>query len=63
VRGLVDEDGGFTVAGRECKARIESLTDDLAVEPFECLEPAEVDELIAALEPLAAALVAAQPWG
>jgi hypothetical protein len=62
-RGLVDEDGGFTPAGRETKVRIEALTDDLAVAPYECLEPAEVEELIAALEPLAEVLVAAQDRG
>jgi hypothetical protein len=63
ARGLVDADGGFTPAGRESKQRIEALTDDLAVTPYECLDPAEVEELIAALEPLAAVLIAAQEWG
>lgn len=63
ARGLVDEDGGFTPAGRGSKRRIEALTDDLAVAPYECLEPAEVEELIAALEPLAEVLIAAQHWG
>ena len=63
ARGLVDEDGGFTSAGRESKQRIEALTDDLAVAPYECLEPAEVEELIAALEPIAEVLIAAQDWG
>ena len=63
VRGLVDEDGGFTPAGRQSKQRIEALTDDLAGAPYLSLEPAEVEDLIAALEPLAAALIAAQDWG
>jgi hypothetical protein len=63
ARGLVDDDGGFTPEGRACKQRIEALTDDLAVAPYECLEPAEVEELIGALEPLAEVLVAAQDWG
>ncbi len=63
ARGLVDEDGGFTPAGRESKRRIEALTDDLAVAPYECLERAEVEELIAALEPIAEVLIAAQNWG
>ena len=62
-RGLVADDGGFTRAGRETKQRIEALTDDLAVAPYLVLDAAEVDELTAALEPLAAALVAAQDWG
>ncbi len=62
-RGLVADDGGFTRAGRETKQRIEALTDDLAVAPYLILDATEVDELTAALEPLAAALVAAQDWG
>ena len=62
-RGLVDDGGGFTAAGRQCKERIEALTDDLAAAPYECLEPAEIDELIAALEPLAEVLIAAQHFG
>ena len=53
----------FTPAGRQAKHRVEALTDDLAVAPYEILEPAEVDELIAALEPLAEVLIAAQDWG
>jgi hypothetical protein len=63
ARGLVSEDGGFTRTGRETKERIESLTDDLAVAPYVILDEAELDELTTALEPLAAALVAAQDWG
>jgi hypothetical protein len=63
ARGLVDENGGFTSAGREAKQRIEALTDDLAVAPYECLEPVEIGELIAALEPIAEVLIAAQNWG
>jgi hypothetical protein len=62
-RGLVADDGGFTRAGQETKQRIEALTDDLAVAPYLLLDAAEIDELTAALEPLAAALVAAQDWG
>ncbi len=63
ARGLVAEDGGFTAAGAETKARIEALTDDLAVAPYECLAAAEVEELIAALEPVAEVLLAAQSSG
>jgi hypothetical protein len=62
ARGLVADDGGFTPAGRETKHRVEALTDDLAGATYAILDPAEVDELTAALEPLAAALVAAQDW-
>lgn len=58
-RGLVDADGRFTVAGRETKRRIEALTDELAAPPYEALTPAELDELVAELEPVTATLVAA----
>lgn len=57
-RGLVDSEGRFTDAGRETKQRIEDLTDELATPPYDALSPAEFDELIAALEPITAALVA-----
>jgi hypothetical protein len=57
-RGLVDADGRFTDAGRETKQRIEARTDELAVPPYEALSPAELDELMAGLEPIAAILVA-----
>jgi len=60
ARGLVDGDGRFTPAGRKIKDRIETLTDELAAVPYGVLSTAEVAELIAALEPLAAALIAAQ---
>ena len=63
ARGLVADDGTFTRIGRETKQRIESLTDDLAVAPYMILDAAELDELTVALEPLAAALVAAQDEG
>ncbi|MCQ4209956.1 SCO6745 family protein [Streptomyces longispororuber] len=57
-RGLVDADGHFTDAGRATKQRIETVTDELAAPPYEALSPAELDELITALEPITAALVA-----
>ncbi|HVT65057.1 MAG TPA: MarR family transcriptional regulator [Mycobacteriales bacterium] len=59
-RGLVGEDGWLTDEGRAVKQRVEERTDDLAATPYECLTAAELDELITALEPLAALLVAAQ---
>lgn len=62
ARGLVGGDDQLSDAGRAVKRRVEDLTDDLAAPPYECLEPAELDELVAALEPLAALLVAAQDW-
>jgi hypothetical protein len=56
-RGLVDASGRFTDAGRATKDRIEALTDVLAEAPYDGLQPAELDELVAALEPIAARLV------
>jgi hypothetical protein len=59
ARGLIDASGWLSAAGRETKARIESLTDDLAAPPYDSLEPSELDQLIADLEPISAALDAA----
>ncbi|HEX5096812.1 MAG TPA: MarR family transcriptional regulator, partial [Acidimicrobiia bacterium] len=61
-RGLIGDDGWLSESGRAVRARVESLTDDLAAQPYECLEPRELDELMAALEPLATLLGAAQEW-
>ncbi|MGX6607955.1 SCO6745 family protein [Micromonosporaceae bacterium Da 78-11] len=58
-RGLIDTDSRFTDAGRETRQRIEALTDELAAPPYDALSPAELDELIAELEPITATLVAA----
>ncbi|GAA2314038.1 hypothetical protein GCM10010149_76760 [Nonomuraea roseoviolacea subsp. roseoviolacea] len=54
-RGLVDAAGGFTRSGRETKQRIEALTDELAAPAYDVLGADELDELIAGLEPIAAA--------
>ncbi len=62
-RGLIQDEATFTPAGRRVKDRVEALTDELAVAPYKILEPGELDELIAALEPLAQKLLAAQEWG
>jgi hypothetical protein len=62
-RGLVGEDGWLTERGRAVRERVESLTDDLAAAPYASLEPAELAELMNALEPYATVLVAAQDWG
>jgi hypothetical protein len=59
-RGLIGEDGGLSDAGRAVKQRVEARTDDLAAKPYESLAPDELDELVAALEPLATLLLAAQ---
>ena len=53
-RGLIGDDGWLSEQGRAVKQRVESLTDDLAAKPYESLEPGELDELMATLEPLAA---------
>ncbi|WP_433761733.1 SCO6745 family protein [Nocardia sp. CA-135398] len=57
-RGLVDATGGFTDAGRETKQRIEAHTDELAAPAYDVLSADELDELIARLEPIAAAVQA-----
>ena len=59
-RGLIGNDGWLSEQGHAVKQRVESLTDHLAMKPYESLEPSELDELIDALEPLAALLLAAQ---
>jgi hypothetical protein len=59
ARGLVGADGWLTTAGRQLKERIEALTDELATPAYDGLEAAELEQLVADLEPLAAVLVAA----
>ena len=63
TRGLIKDEATFTPTGARAKDRVEALTDKLAVVPYEVLETAEVDELMAALQPLARQLVAAQDQG
>ncbi|UUW88876.1 SCO6745 family protein [Pimelobacter simplex] len=58
-RGLLDAGGRFTPAGRATKDRIEALTDALAEAPYEGLAAGELEELVAALEPIAARLTEA----
>jgi helix-turn-helix protein len=53
--GLVDADGGFTDAGRDTRERIEAVTDELAAPAYDVLSDDELAELIAGLEPIAAA--------
>jgi hypothetical protein len=55
-RGLVDAAGSFTDAGRAIRERIEALTDELAAPAYDALTPDELDELVAGLEPIAAAV-------
>ncbi len=59
AHGLIEASGWLSDAGRERKERIESLTDDLAAPPYNNLTPSELDQLIADLEPISAALDAA----
>jgi len=59
-RGLVDAAGGFTDAGREIRQRIEARTDELAATAYDVLGADELDELIAGLEPFAAAVAAVE---
>ena len=54
-RGLVAADGSLTGAGRAIRERIEILTDGLAAPVYDVLTPDELDELVAGLEPIAAA--------
>jgi hypothetical protein len=58
-RGLLDDEGRFTPAGRETKDRIEAMTDALAGAPYDALEPTELDELMAVLEPISEVVDAA----
>jgi hypothetical protein len=59
ARGLIDTSGWLSDAGRKTKEQIESLTDDLAAPAYTSLEPSELDQLIADLEPISARLDAA----
>jgi hypothetical protein len=59
-RELIGDDGWLSESGRFVKQRVEAHTDDLAAKPYEALEPHELEELQATLEPLAALLVAAE---
>ncbi|HZC27101.1 MAG TPA: MarR family transcriptional regulator [Actinopolymorphaceae bacterium] len=59
ARGLIDASGDLSDVGRETRERIESLTDDLDAPAYDSLEPHELDQLIADLEPISAVLDAA----
>jgi hypothetical protein len=56
ARGLIEASGWLSDAGRESKQRIESLTDHLAAPAYNGLTPSELDQLIADLKPISAAL-------
>jgi hypothetical protein len=57
-RGLLDNDGSLTAAGRELKDNIESKTDELALSALEGLTDKEVETLFQALTPITRAVVA-----
>jgi hypothetical protein len=59
-RGLVGADGWLTPAGRDTKASVEQLTDELAAPAYDVLDADERSELIGLLDPLAARLAAAE---
>jgi len=59
ARGLIDASGWLSDGGRQTKERIESLTDELAAPAYSSLEPGELEQLIADLEPISATLDAA----
>jgi hypothetical protein len=57
-RGLLDDEGSLTTAGRELKDHIESTTDALALSGLEALSDDEVETLFRALTPITRAVVA-----
>jgi hypothetical protein len=57
-RGLLDDDGSLTPAGRELKDHIESTTDALALSALDALSDDEVETLFQALTPITRAVVA-----
>lgn len=58
-RGLLNDDGSITEAGRQLKDDIESKTDTLALSALEALSDDEVETLFQALTPITRAVVAA----
>ncbi|OBA72054.1 hypothetical protein A5641_08955 [Mycobacterium sp. 1554424.7] len=58
ARGLLNDDGTVTAAGRELKDRIESSTDALALSALGALSDDEVETLFRALTPITRAVIA-----
>jgi hypothetical protein len=56
-RGLLDDDGSLTAAGKDLKDGIESKTDGLALSALDALSDDEVETLFQALTPIARAVV------
>ncbi|MEU7814932.1 hypothetical protein [Pseudonocardia sp. NPDC049154] len=59
ARGWLDAGGAITPRGRDARAMIEHCTDDAAAPALAALDDAALEELLAALTPLAAAVVEA----
>jgi len=57
-RGLLNDDGSLTAAGRHLKDDIESSTDALALSALDALSDDEVEALFQALTPIARAVIA-----
>jgi DNA-binding MarR family transcriptional regulator len=57
-RGLLNNEGSLTAAGRELKDHIESTTDALALSALDALSDDEVETLFRALTPITRAVVA-----
>ena len=57
ARGLLNDDGSLTAAGRDLKDGIESKTDELALSALDALSDDEVEALFQALTPIARAVV------
>jgi hypothetical protein len=57
-RGLLNNDGSITTAGRELKDHVESTTDALGLSALDALSDAEVETLFQALTPITRAVVA-----
>jgi hypothetical protein len=58
ARGLLDDDGSLSAAGRELKDHVESTTDALSLSVFDALNDDEVETLFQALTPITRAVVA-----
>jgi len=58
-RGLLDDDGSVTAAGRELKDHIESTTDALSLAALDALSDDEVETLFQAITPITRAVVEA----
>jgi hypothetical protein len=58
-RGLLNDDGSITAAGRELKDAVESTTDALSLSVLDVLSDDEVETLFQALTPITRAVVAA----